>query len=283
MQYDTALKLLLQQSGASLLATLAGAPVVRWLPIELPKVQNARLDLLGETAGGELLHIELQSVNASDMPLRMAEYYFAIYRQHGRFPRQVLLYLGSRKLSMPAELKTDALRFQYQLVDLRSLDGEPLLSSPEISDNVMAVLTRLKDERAALKEIVSKLEKVSGSRRESLFQVLLILCGLRGLEDLVEKEVRKMPILNDILEHKVLGREYKRGLKEGLQEGREEGLHEGWLIMLRRHLHRQFGPLPDWADAALTKLSLPELEQLDERLSAGSAQSLEELLQDKAK
>ena len=40
---------------------LVGAPVVRWHNVELPKVGQLRVDLLGETADGELIHIELQS------------------------------------------------------------------------------------------------------------------------------------------------------------------------------------------------------------------------------
>jgi len=50
------------------------APIAPWLNVELPEVRNTRVDLLGETATGDLIHIELQSTNDPDMPLRMAEY-----------------------------------------------------------------------------------------------------------------------------------------------------------------------------------------------------------------
>jgi len=36
-----------------------GAPVVKWLEVELPKVQNLQPDLLGEMSDGTLVHIEL--------------------------------------------------------------------------------------------------------------------------------------------------------------------------------------------------------------------------------
>jgi hypothetical protein len=42
--------------------------------------------LLGETADGSLLHIELQSTNDPAMPLRMAEYCLRVYRMLGKFP-----------------------------------------------------------------------------------------------------------------------------------------------------------------------------------------------------
>ena len=43
----------------------------------------------------ELVHIELQSRNEKDFPLRMGEYSFAAALRYGRLPRQVALYVGS--------------------------------------------------------------------------------------------------------------------------------------------------------------------------------------------
>ena len=51
-EYDIALKLLLQGSAKLTVRELTGGPVEKWLDIELPKVQNTRMDLLGETAAG---------------------------------------------------------------------------------------------------------------------------------------------------------------------------------------------------------------------------------------
>jgi hypothetical protein len=93
-KYDIALKSLLQTSDVSVLEQLAGVHLARWINVELPQVQTARLDLLGETEAGELFHFELQSANDAAMPLRMAEYALGIYRQFRRFPRQFVLYVG---------------------------------------------------------------------------------------------------------------------------------------------------------------------------------------------
>lgn len=81
-----------------------------------------------------------------------------------------------------------------------------------------------------------------------------------------------MPILNDILDNKVLGREFKRGR----EEGREEGLQEGELTVLRRQIQKRFGALPVWAEERLTGRSTAELEELSVRVL--DAQSLEDLL-----
>ena len=63
-----------------------------------------------------------------------------------------------------------------------------------------------------------------------------------------------MPIFIDILENKVLGREYKRGLQE-----RE-------LTILRRLMEKRFGPIPAWANERLTGKSATELEDLSVRV-----------------
>ena len=77
-----------------------------------------------------------------------------------------------------------------------------------------------------------------------------------------------MPIHIDILENKVLGREYKRGLQQGVLQGE--------IGVLRRLIERRFGALPDWAEERLTTRTAAELEDLSVRvLDAGS---LEELL-----
>src|ERR1022692_979046 len=97
-EYDVALKLLLQGSATLIMRELTGTAVAKWLDVELPKVQNLRLDLLGETVDGGLVHVELQSSNDAAMPLRMAEYCLGVFRLFGRFPRQVVLYVGEPQL-----------------------------------------------------------------------------------------------------------------------------------------------------------------------------------------
>ena len=82
-----------------------------------------------------------------------------------------------------------------------------------------------------------------------------------------------MPILNDILEHKVLGREFKRGREEGVQQG----VQQEAATMLRRLIERRFGAIPIWAAEKLAHRSTAELEELSMRVL--DAQSLEELLQ----
>lgn len=103
-EYDVALKVLLQAATDSLLRQGSGLSVTRWLNVEIPQVLSSRVDLLGATAEGTLVHIELQSTNDRDMALRMAEYALRIYRQFRKLPKQVVLYVGESKLRMQSRL-----------------------------------------------------------------------------------------------------------------------------------------------------------------------------------
>lgn len=176
----------------------------------------------------------------------------------------MVLYVGEKPLNMPDRLKSETFSFEYHIVDIRSFDGNALLDSSEISDNVLAVLARLDDQRAALKRIIANFKSCDERERSAYLQALFILAGLRGIEDLVEEEAKNMPITVDILENKVLGREYKRGR------------HEGELGLLRGQLEYRFGPLPEWASEFLAKRSTAELESLSKRLLDST--SLEDLL-----
>lgn len=259
-EYDITLKLLLQKSATLTLQQVTGTAVHRWLNVELPEVRNSRVDLLGEMEDGTLIHLELQSTNDSAMPLRMAEYYLRVWRQYKRSPRQVLLYVGESPFAMNCELSSPDIWFRYRAVDIRDLDGRKLLESPEVSDNVLALLTRLQDQEEAVRRIVSRIASLEPGEREVTLVQLLILAGLRKLGGKVEQEVRKMPILNSILDHEVIGREFKRGE----------------LAILRLQLEKRFGPLPEWAEQRLAGYSASELQDLS--LSVLDAQSLPDLL-----
>jgi len=69
-----------------------------------------------------------------------------------------------------------------------------------------------------------------------------------------------MPILNDIRDHEVLGREYKRGE----------------LAVLRLQIQKRFGAIPAWAEQRLSGMSAAEIEDLGVRLF--DASTLEEFL-----
>jgi hypothetical protein len=164
-EYDVALKLLLRGAATVTIRELTGAPVAKWLDVELPKVQNLRLDLLGETVGGGLVHVELQSSNDAAMPLRMAEYCLGVFRLFGRFPRQAVLYVGEPQLQMENKLRGADVLFQYRLIDIRTIEGDRLLESAEAGDNVIAILARLRDHEDAVRRIVERIAGLAAAER----------------------------------------------------------------------------------------------------------------------
>ena len=267
-EYDVALKLLLQGSAKLTIRELAGGDIEKWLDIELPKVQNLRLDLLGETGDGSLVHIELQSGNDAAMAQRMAEYCFGVFRLFGKFPRQVLVYVGEAPLRMANELHGADVSFRYRMIDIRELDGDRLLESDQVGDNVIAILTRLRNHKEAVRKIVGKLAGLAAAERDAALGQLLILGGLRRLEETVRREIQKMPVFIDIMENTVLGPPFKKGL--------EEGRREGDLTILRRLILKRFGAIPTWAEEQLTSRPTAELEDLSVRVL--DARSIEELL-----
>ena len=264
-RYDTAFKLTLQHVDVAM-RELVGSAITSWKNVEFPQVRAPRADLLGETKAGELVHIELQSDNTKDMAIRMLEYGLAALRKHHCYPTQVCLYVGEKPARMKRELRGPNLEYSYRLVDVRDLDGERLLKSGRVDDNIIALLTGIADQRQAARLVVRRIAGLQRKgERQSALDRLVILAGLRKmLGTIVEEEVKKVPILNNILEHEILGREYKRGRQE-------EGL-----TIVRRLIKKRFGSVPKRAEEQLVKLSAKELEELSVRVH--DAKSIESLL-----
>jgi hypothetical protein len=276
-EYDTAFKLILQHVDLTF-RELLGTAVTRWHNVEFPDVRSGRADLLGETETGELIHIELQSTNDAKMPLRMLQYCVDVLRLFDRCPRQVLLYVGDAPAGMETGLHGPELDYSYRLVDVRELDGEHLLKSQRVEDNIIALLTRLPDPRASARLVAQRIAGLAPGEREAALDRLLILAGLRkALGKVIEEEARKMPILNDIMDHEVIGPEIKKGIELGIQQGVQQGIQQGELTVLRRQIEKRFGSLPDWAEVRLSQRSAKELEELSIRVL--DARTIEELLQ----
>lgn len=269
-EYDVALKLLLKGSATLTLRELTGTAVARWLDVEMPKVhnvQNLRLDLLAETVGGGLIHLELQSRNDAAMPFRMIEYCLGVQRLFGQFPRQILLYVGEAPMRMESKLQGPNLSFEYGLIDIRTLNGDRLLESAGVGDNVIAILARLRNNKEAVHKIGERIAGLARTERETALAQLMILAGLRHLAATVERETQRMPIEEDIREHEVLGPLIIRAEQKGLQAGE--------FTVLRRLIEKRFGALPGWAAERLAAMQAPELEELSERvLDAGSVDEL---------
>jgi hypothetical protein len=169
-----------------------------------------------------------------------------------------VLYVGEERLRMAASLSGTNSAFQYTLVDIRSVEANLLLESPHIEDNLLVVLAGFRDQRDTVRLILARIADLDGPERRDAFERFLIISGLRRLVLTVEEEAQKMPILNDIMDHEVIGPAIRKGLAQGMQQGRLE--------IVRRLLEKRFGSIPAWAEMHLTKLSAAELEDVAVRV-----------------
>ena len=280
MRYDTTLKAILLAASERFFRQVAGAPVAQWLITETPQVQNLRLDLLGVTPDDELVQIELQTTNDQSMALRMAEYYLRIVRQHKQFARQIVLYVGEAALTMPSEFISKTMQFSYTLLDIRQLDTETLLDSPNIEDNLLAILTNLRDPTGTIREILKRIAALPELERKDTFTQFLIISGLRRLEVTIEETAKTMSLaeIDAMLYEQVFGPKIRLGEEKGLQAGLQQGLQQGSYNTVKILLETRFGQLSPILEQKLTALSASELEALIPR--SLNAVSISELFPD---
>jgi len=171
--------------------------------------------------------MELLSSNDMLLPLRMAEYSLLVYRLHQLFPELFVLYVGSEELRMPSELVGPNISCRYTIVDIRTFDAETLVNSPFPADAVLAILARYSERPETIRRILARVAKMGkGPELNEAFSKLMILAGLRKLGDAVRKEAQNMPILDDIMDHDVIGPAVRRGLEQGPCAGTGAGTGE---------------------------------------------------------
>jgi predicted transposase YdaD len=261
-RYDTTLKTLFQAPPQQLLRLLVGGQAREMLTVEYPTVRMRRPDLVVRLTDGRLYHLELQSDNDAAMPWRMLEYYGLLYQRYGQQPLQHVLYVGERPMSLVAQIDHATLLFEYEAIDVRTLDGQPLLHSTVLEDNILALLCRGGATRATVQYILVRIANLSGTAQIEALTTLLILAGLRHLQPLVREETQQMAITLDIENNPFL----REIFEEGRQEGRQEGQIEGERALVRRQLARRFGVVPAWAEQHIAAADTTTLEQWGLRL-----------------
>ena len=233
------------------------------LTIEYPTIRMRRPDLVVRLTDGRLYHLELQSDNDAAMPWRMLEYYGLLSQRYEQQPLQHVLYVGERPMTLVTQIDHTTLSFQYEAIDVRILDGQPLLHSPVLEDNILALLCREGATRATVQRILARIANLSGTAQTEALTTLLILAGLRHLQPLIREETQQMAITLDIENNPFL------------RDIFEEGQIEGERALVRRQLERRFGALPAWVEEHIATADTTALEQLGLRLL--DATSLEEV------
>ncbi len=79
------------------------------------------------------------------MPKRMLKYASLIYESYDEFPFQMVLYVGDRDIKISSKIKEKNLRYNYEIRDIRDFDCSKLIESEDITDNIIAILSNIKD------------------------------------------------------------------------------------------------------------------------------------------
>ncbi len=220
---DIALKDIFEEIPYRLSKILAPAPIKELLPTNFPSTE-LRVDFLARLEDESILHIEFQSFNDPNMPFRMLRYYLAILERYPNSPiKQLLVYVGNRKLRMKSRLRLRNLSFSYEMIDIRQIDCRVLLESPDPMDRLLACLCKVEDEAYLIEKLIKTMEGMNEEERKDYLLKALTLTELRpNLRIRLTEEVRHMPIVvrpEDIkLSKRKLRKDilYRLGLEEGL-------------------------------------------------------------------
>src|SRR5436309_1312344 len=79
----------------------------------------------------------------------------------GRFPYQLVLYVGRGPMRMQRLLTGPHGPYQCPMMDIRELDTATLLNSVSLEDNVIAVLTRSGSNVEAVRKILARISKAA--------------------------------------------------------------------------------------------------------------------------
>ena len=210
----------------------------------------------------------------------MLRYLGDIALQHPGLPvRQYLIYIGRERLTMPAGIDLERLRYDYDQVDMRSLDCAGLLARDDPDALVLAILCDFggRDPQAVINHILSRLRQITGEDTKAFreyLDMLEILSDNRNLKAYI-KEAEAMLTQVDVerLPSYELGME--RGMERGIEKGIEKGMERGEARMLLRLLCLKYGDLPEalvqrveeadqaallrWSERVLTAARLEEV------------------------
>jgi len=189
-----------------------------------------------------------------------------------------VFYIGEKPAKIASSIVEERLRFSCDVIDIREIDGQPLIESDSLADNLFAILCKVDDLIEVSQRIIEKIAVIPRKTALNELAKLLVLSKLRGLQKIVVEEAKKVMELTveDLMDIPFVEEAFLKGEKEGEEKGKEKGKKEGMEEMLSRMLEVRFGPLPEWAKEKIASAEIETLENWGLRLL--NASSLEEAL-----
>ena len=224
--YDRTLRDLLKGIPKKFITMLTGKEVIKLVDTTFPKTEERRADFVVELDGGEIFHLEVQTKEDKDMPLRMLKYAILIKELHNQFPKQMVLYLSEKEI-VDEPIATDTLKYNYTTKYIKDIDCHILMQSDDINDNILAVLCKIEDFDRFIKKLKERLFALKEHKRKDYMQKLAFLLRLRpNLYAKIEQMDRGDRFMPLILEEK---RDplYQKGMTIGIEQGLERGIEKG--------------------------------------------------------
>lgn len=230
---------------------------VELLPTEQQRIESRRADMVArmrKRESGErfILHVEIQNANDSSMPIRMLRYLSDILMMYPDEPiYQYLVYIGKQRLTMPSTLPLVRFTYDYQVLDMHTVDCSLLLAQDTPEALVLAILCDFKERptQQVVNYIVRRLRELTGDNEQSFRNYYEMLETLGDNRDLQAHLVEAKTMLTqvDITRFST----YVWGKEDGIKQGLEQGLQKG-ITQARSELE----PLLSEKELALQKQQL---------------------------
>ncbi len=204
---------------------LARAQFKDMLSVELKnRTIESDLLLLVDLDGEEvLLHLEFQSTNDGDMPLRLLEYNVLTTRQHTRRVYSCVLYLRKDGIVSESPLiwrmpdGNEILRFHFEVIKLWEMTAESLIKTRFVGLFPLLPLTKDGKRHEVVDEMVTRIVE---AKQPALLRYAQMFSSLvfKDRDDKAWLE-RRFAVYNDILEESWVYQETKlEGKLEALQK-----------------------------------------------------------------
>ena len=162
-------------------------------PTERQRIEVRHADIVmkavDDTGEEFILHLELQNDNDHEMALRMMRYYTDIALAYpDEVIRQYVIYIGKAALSMNNRISQDDWHYNYQLIDMHTLDCEQFIHKDNPDVLVLAILCDFKgkDSSEVVEGIIRRLIELTANQPERLKNYLKMLETLSTNRDLSE-------------------------------------------------------------------------------------------------
>ena len=222
--YDKILKENIEAIFPSLSKNYLGIEIAQSEPLKdkLQDTLEREADFLQKvtTTQGEqlIVHLEFQSTDDASMIKRMKLYEALLDRKYDLPIKQFVIYLGRKTPQMRTQVESSKIYKGFQLINLQTLDYEPLLNSKIPEEVILAILSNFESREAGqlLTQIIERLTKLidNPATLQKYTYHLVTLARLRNLTQVTKQTLNNMAITYDIKKDAF----YQEGIKQNMRE-----------------------------------------------------------------